>query len=276
MEQLAADPQTAMLVDRRSRYVAEAARSGGLAVRAQWRLPGLIGPDAVHAALLAPLETTPGFVFPRRIETISVAYNRLVDRFYVPDDPGPELSSALFNLIARDYDRLTKLEVNRAISCQLLKSVGADQDHRNLRILDFGCGTGIAVAASRDLKISNHIELVGTDAAPSMLLLAGQHGEMTIPLDEWRALPAASFDGAIAAFVLHYGVPLEDLAHIARQLKEGSRFAANYFKPRPEAIGTLTEKLSGCGLVLQRHDALHSTNGENTMLIFAKAVGKSA
>jgi ubiquinone/menaquinone biosynthesis C-methylase UbiE len=259
---------TALLVDRRARHAQSAADSAGLILETQWVLPTPPDHEAVYAALLSLPTAAEPTRFPRIIVAGGVVYTRLVDRFYLPEDPGPELSSALFNIIAVDYDRLTKFELNRATAQRLLEELrlgGAGVR----RILDFGCGTGVAVLTTAVCQGCG-MDIVGTDASPAMLEIASERGEQTMALAEWRGLPDAAFDGAIAAFVLHYGIPVHDLIHIARQLRPGARFAANFFKPRPEATEALCVALAAQGLTLETREGLTSTNGENVLLVFIK------
>jgi SAM-dependent methyltransferase len=270
LEKFALDASTALLVDRRCRHAQTAADAGGLILEAQWVLSTPVGGDPVHAALLSIPTAPEGGSFPRVIAAEGTSYVRLVDRFYLPEDPGPELSAALFDVIAANYDRLTKFDVNMAVAQRLLQELRL-ADATCPIVLDFGCGTGVAVLAAAGLSDSS-VDIVGTDASPAMLEIAFRRGERTMTLREWRDLPDAAFDGAIAAFVLHYGIPREDLARIARQLRPGARFAANFFKPRPAAVDVLCGAMLENGLVLEKREFLGSTDAANDLLVFVKAL----
>jgi ubiquinone/menaquinone biosynthesis C-methylase UbiE len=274
---LAAEPTAALLLDRRARHLHDVCLATGLRLRDRWTLLSPCGGHKIHAALFIPnkvgSESDPAL--PRRIKTPEVSYTRLVDRFYLPENPGPELASALFDLIAEDYDRLTTLEVNRETAKILLSAVAPSvrEIHCPIRILDFGCGSGVAVDAARRLEITSDLrfELVGTDISPAMIELARCRGEAIMSIDHWRAQPAASWDGVISAFVLHYDVPHQDLARIARQLRPGGRFAANYFKAATGRVDELTSMLAMHGLQLERVQQIATTSSENPMLVFNKA-----
>jgi hypothetical protein len=273
---LEADLETTLLLDRRERHLAEAARAGGLVLSGVWELATGVDGAPIYAALLRPPEHNQDpivrYPFPRLIDTADVSYIRFVDRFYMPAAPEPAVSAALFELIASVYDRVTSAHVNIETARMLLSAVLRDCGLAAPRILDFGCGTGLALSAAYRLDApSPSLELIGTDISKSMLDLAAGRGERVLPLDQWRTLPKDSFDGAISAFVFHFGVPREDLHRIALQLRPGARFAANYFKASSHSVGILVSDLADCGLVLERMEPLVTTpHSENPMLVFAK------
>jgi len=274
LELFDADAETAILMDRRARHIDEAAAAAGLTVRGQWLIDGRLGRSSVHAALLAPSTPAAGHELPKRITTPCASYTRLMDRFYLPDDSGPDVSAALFDIVARKYDQLTQTEINLATAELLLEAACSGRNPLPTRILDFGCGTGVAFAAARRMAPADTgPELTGTDISPAMLRQAADRGQTVISFEEWRQLPPDSFDAAIAVFVMHYGVPPQDLEIIASQMRRGARFAANYFKPRPGAVSALTSILKRFGLVLERDEPLRTTPSDNRLLIFVKTGG---
>ena len=104
-----------------------------------------------------------------------------------------------------------------------------------------------------------------------MLSIARGRGEAVAPLTEWRALPSCSFDAAISCFVLHYGVPTEDLTNIARQLKSGGIFSANLFKSDEITLVQLTRTLRKSGLDLIANEQSGITpDTYNRHLVFKK------
>jgi SAM-dependent methyltransferase len=274
LELFDADAETAILMDRRARHIDEAAAASGLTVRGRWMIDGRLGSGPVHAALLAPPTSAAGRELPKRVTARAASYTRLMDRFYLPDDSGPDVSAALFNIVAREYDQLTQTEINLATAELLLEAACAGR--APCRVLDFGCGTGVAFAAASRMAQAGAVpELVGTDISPAMLRQAAARGQTVVSFEEWRLLPPESFDAAIAVFVIHYGVPSPDLGSIASQMRPGARFAANYFKPRPGAVSALTSTLAGFGLILERDQRLRTTPGDNRLLVFVKPDGDS-
>jgi predicted TPR repeat methyltransferase len=193
------------------------------------------------------------------------AYTRLMDRFYVPISPSTAVVSALFDLIAELYDELigysTNLETARQLITLVLQGAPA-----SARILDFGCGTGIARVALKDMSADAHI--IGTDISTEMLRRAVSRGEEVLTLEQWRK-GSQAYEGAIACFVLHYGVPDSDLVRIAKNLVPGGRFAANLFKASQNDIERLTRLLGQAGLQLVETVA-SMTVSENPILVFER------
>jgi hypothetical protein len=264
----AADPTAMIILDPRSRHIAEAAAAGGLEIAERWSIDGPIGP--VHAALLTGRGRSGASPTPGAIALDDVRYVRLVDRFLLPENPGPIVSAALFDVVASHYDHLTHQAVNTQVAESLLRAV-CDGRAGKQTVLDFGCGTGVArLSAARLATEGIDIELVGTDLSRAMLQLAAKRGEKVIPLPQWRALPAGGFDGAIAVFVLHYGVPDADLASLASQLRNDGRFAANFFKPPQGAIAQLASSLAAHGMRIERDEPLEMTSADNVLLVFRK------
>jgi hypothetical protein len=265
----AADRTAMIILDRRSRHIAEVAAAGGLKIEGRWSIDGPTG--RVHAALLTGRGRSGALPTPGAIAHDDVRYVRLVDRFLLPENPGPIVSAALFDVVASHYDHLTHQAVNTQVAESLLRAV-CDGLAGKQTVLDFGCGTGAAwLSAARLATECIDIELVGTDLSQAMLQLAAQRGENVMPLPQWRELPAGGFDGAIAVFVLHYGVPEADLASLASQLRYNARFAANYFKPTRGAIARLTSSLSAHGMRIEREEPLEMTSADNVLLVFRKA-----
>ncbi|MGJ4929766.1 methyltransferase domain-containing protein [Bradyrhizobium sp. HKCCYLS2038] len=264
----AADPTARIILDRRGRHIADAAAAIGLAVAERWSIEGPFGP--VHAALLTNRGHPEEVGVPGAIALKKLRYVRLVDRFFLPENPGPIVSAALFDVVASHYDDLTRQAVNTKVAESLLRAVCNERAERQT-VLDFGCGTGVAHLSATRLALEGiSIELIGTDLCEAMLRLAAARGEKVMPLPQWRSLPADGLDGAIAVFVLHYGVPQTDLAALASQLKMGRRFAANYFKPPLGAVSRLESSLAAEGLRLEREEPLDMTSADNVLLVFRK------
>jgi SAM-dependent methyltransferase len=280
---LQADRNTTLVLDRRRRHLLQAAVNGGLTLGQTWKVSNSLAGGNIYVGELRPpkgwiYSAERAFLFPRRIDCDHITYVRLVDRFYLPTVPEPAVSGALFDLIAHVYDQLISSEVNLEIARLLLEAVVPPPEihgSAQLRILDFGCGTGLALCALRDLgnPLANQIELVGTDLSPRMLEFAARRGEEVLKLEEWRQMPVASVDGAISSFVLHYGVPQADSALIAGQLSPGARFAANYFKGDKWSIHNLVGQMCAFGLVLERIEPLQTaTDSSNTLVLFIRKV----
>lgn len=194
-------------------------------------------------------------------------YVRLMDRCYVPDAPDPTVVSALFDLIADFYDELIH-DITNLDTARTLLSAVLETELPSPRILDFGCGTGLASKALSDLGLN--ADIIGTDISTEMLRHAAKRGETVLTIEEWRT-DRSTYDGVIACFVLHYGVPDLDLVRIAASLAPGGRLAANFFKAGESDILRLVDLMSDAGLRLIRHTSTTSTStSENPVLVFER------
>jgi len=201
---------------------------------------------AVPVGEVLKLELAPGHV--PRVHAPGVQ-SRLLDRhFYVYRHDAPERRSAceraLFDAIADQYDNEIDEETNRRTIRRLLGTVAAHGGTRRpLRVLDFGCGTGLAAAVA-DPDV---FHLLGTDASDRMLHRAARRGMSTVSLTDLPRLGAGWADGAIASFVLHLAVPAAGIATSATALRAGGVLAANFHKGRGR--DSAAAALAGLGLV---------------------------
>lgn len=203
-----------------------------------------------------------------------IIYQRLLDRFYVPLPPDPIVSTALFDLEARDYDNLVRKAQNVSNITTLLNLVLAALPMvSEVNLLDFGCGTGLSLAALNgvDAKASREIEVVGTDCSLEMLKIATEKGLRTIPFDHWWKLPDECFDGIIASYVFHCGLRSDELAAMARQLRRHGVLVGNYHHATEKAISELCRKAltHNLALVTSHEDLARART--NPVLVFCKA-----
>lgn len=262
LEALTQRKDSALLLDRRADRVG---KLPGAEIERAWVLIEPGGDAKIHASLLRFRD--PQSVPRELYSDHGGCYVRRMDRFFLPEVTDPAVTGALFDFISELYERLTFTKVNVDTAAALLASV-VRHGVAEQRILDFGCGTGLAVVAS--LRLNEDVTLVGTDLSPRMLELAAKRGEIVIPLPQWRTDPKA-FDGAICSFVLHYGVPDSDLALVAKRLRPGARFAANYFKAKPDQVEMLVRTLEMNGLILERTFQIPTALVESDMaLVFKK------
>jgi predicted TPR repeat methyltransferase len=172
----------------------------------------------------------------------------------------------MFDVVADVYDDLATLAVNvgtaRALLQAALEEAGPDP-----LVLDFGCGTGLAATSLK--AMGRRARLLGVDLSSAMLRRAAARGETVIAMDEWRQSPPP-VDAAIAAFVLHYGVAVEDLARIAGSLRLGGRFAANLFRPDSDDVHVLARRLATERMDLLATAEIGGTKAANVMVVFRK------
>ena len=156
---------------------------------------------------------------------------RYMDEFYFCMMPhaGPmarRLVAEFFGWIAESYHRRVDLSRNRENARNLLELVCARTEHPG-RIVDFGCGIGLAKPVADELDL----ELVGYEPDQRMRMRASKVG-----LDSWGHVdlfpyPRNSLRGAIASYVLHLPGVLVDLEGVWRTLlRPGAILAANFHK----------------------------------------------
>jgi predicted TPR repeat methyltransferase len=221
-----------LLLDRRKREIGSLRLSNSrLTIVSTSQYSSPLGPIVYVVTLKRIKRIT--FPLPKLIRSEATIYKRVLDRFYLPRISDPALSTALFDLCASLYDTVIDRKRNVRNICQLLRTVigNATDKRRRLKVLDFGCGTGLSMAAMEALpkKMSARIDLYGTDASSTMLTQASAKGLRILKFSEWQAMLPGSFDAIIASFVLHCGILDIELRTIGRQLRPGGIFVANYF-----------------------------------------------
>jgi len=178
-------------------------------------------------------------------------FRRLLDHFYLPVVPDTTLAVALFDICADAYERLVDVRRNIANIHNLLRVVLAalPSGSRSARILDFGCGTGLAAEALRtfDHPTPASVELIGTDHSEHMLQMASQRGHTVITDAELVNSSDKAFDAAIASYVVHLGLSCEDCLLIARKLRSGGLFVANYHHGGEVELAEIAARLSNVG-----------------------------
>jgi SAM-dependent methyltransferase len=134
--------------------------------------------------------------------------------------------SEFFEHIAPEYESLIDLERNLRNIGNLLailrESIG---DLSGRRILDFGCGTGLAYDS---LKRSN-ARFVGADQSQHMREIAKCRGMDTVGLDDMSGLQSV-FDGAIASYVFHLIADEAAIGVLVHSIKQGGVVVANHHK----------------------------------------------
>ncbi len=277
LAQLMSNKDSVLLFDRRNDVGPQAQALGYNLVEAV-RVRSPIDNTWVNVALLRPHPA--GDVDHKTLISNSRSqpstFVRLLDRFYVPVASDTAISGLFFELIADRYDELTTADINIKSAEILLKAALAYAPANEPRkVLDFGCGTGCVMDALKRLgPLGRNVEILGTDQSAPMLAIARSKGQIVMPLEDWRGLPKNSFSAAVSCFVLHYGVPTNDLARIAKQLKPGACFSANLFKSDHNQLDEIVRLLGDFDLDLSQNEQMETTRmTPNRHLIFIKRSG---
>jgi predicted TPR repeat methyltransferase len=155
-----------------------------------------------------------------------------------PSATPQRLVSALFDRYSERYDRHVAERLKYQTPNLLFDLVARSLPAGELRIVDLGCGTGLAGALLRPLAST----LVGVDISQRMLELArrrGAYDELVCgELIDFLRAQESRFDLALAADVLVYLGDLGGLfANVHRALAPGGRFAFSVEMPDGEELG---------------------------------------
>ncbi len=264
------EPSDLLLVDRRRRGILNLRLLDfGLLLQSVALHKSPLGP-AVFVARLTRADGAEG-PLPIRLSSGSETYRRLLDRFYLPILPDPIISTALFDICASSYDEIIDQERNIQNILRLLGVIKelVTRQGKTIRVLDFGCGTGLAVTAQRRPRSRKNfqIQMYGTDASPVMGKKAAARGERVLSFAEWQKLTPKFFDAIFASYVLHCGIEDRELKIIAKQLMPGGIFVANYFRADHRSLVSIRKRAALFGLVSKTKEC-DLTDVRNPIIIF--------
>lgn len=178
------------------------------------------------------------------------------DRFHLlePGDPAARarVVRSFFDWVAGDYELVTDVERNaeniRALH-GLLETHGLPG---GARLLDFGCGTGLAA------RVIGDPALVGFDQSPTMRAIAAREGPVWGPA-ELAAQPAGCLDGGFASYVLHLRTGGSLVRAALERMREGAVFAANFHRRAGTRWASAIFHATGMRLVCEADGGPHGT-----------------
>jgi len=189
---------------------------------------------------------------PRSFYVSNQEFRRLLDRFHLPAVPDPVLSVALFDLCAEAYERLVDVTKNVANIHNLLQIAitALQRTSGPIRLLDFGCGTGLSIVALQSpvCRSLPRIHITGTDNSAQMLKIAARRGLPVLAKADWASLARGTYDAVIASYVVHLGISQHDCDLIAKQLTPGGVLAANCHRGDAAAVERVAALLRRAGL----------------------------
>jgi predicted TPR repeat methyltransferase len=201
-------------------------------------------------------------ITPHELHIGSTAYVRRLDQFYLPEQHDAATTDAFFTQIADDYDGLVDAERNISNLVNLLREImrRSDAGGRPLRILDFGCGTGLSkVALTRIADSTTNINLLGFDRCARMRETAMRRGLQVLPVAACADLQnlgeSEPFDGAVASYVFHFGVDDVCFNALHGVLRRGGTLAGNYHNATNEALRQLDVAAIAAGFRLEERFA---------------------
>ena len=169
---------------------------------------------------------------------------RYLDRYHLVQDVDSEsstrpLSLLFFERISADYDSIVNIERNRhnvaILLSALLEGAAPDSDRP---ILDFGCGTGLALKVAQ----AHGVQLMGVDACGGMRSVARGRGLAVFAADE---LSSSNARGMFSSYVFHLLERPDELQHLWSLLPADACLVANFHKGRN--VERVTTWLNECG-----------------------------
>jgi SAM-dependent methyltransferase len=162
---------------------------------------GVLGPP--EGTVRYGLEFRPN-VTALQVPTRELSVERYLDRFWLMLPPGPDerqkLLDGFFNAVAEDYESLIDVPRNVANIRHLLTSLQLRVDiDPNDRVIDFGCGTGLAASVAQEMNV----RLIGLDSSENMRRMARARSLATMSPGELARSKKGWFVGAVASYVLH-------------------------------------------------------------------------
>jgi SAM-dependent methyltransferase len=213
-------------------------------------------------------------VVPKSFSVGNQEFRRLLDCFHLPAVPDSALSVALFDLCADAYERLVDVTRNVSNIHNLLRVAIATLtlEAEPVRVLDFGCGTGLSVVALQSFvsSFAGRIQLAGTDRSLHMLEIAARRRLPVLAVADLDANNKRVFDAVVASYVIHLGLSQDDCNLIAKQLAPGGVFVANYHHGDAASVAQATSLLSATGLRAMPLPSIDAGTPANLTLLFGK------
>ena len=165
-----------------------------------------------------------------RISSSGWAETRLMDCAHFILQRNTLIQQALYNdffdYIGSEYESLIDVSRNCENIEYLLEHLSQQiGDLKGATLMDFGCGTGLAVP---QLQAAG-AKFVGVDQSHHMRFIAQHRGMTAVNMASLLAQPN-QFDGAIASYVLHLVSDEIAIAGVVSVLKRGATLVGNFHK----------------------------------------------
>lgn len=179
---------------------------------------------------------------PKIVQVDGQAYFRFMDYIYLPKQPdelSPEQVVALCDLRMELFEKIVDKALNRrVVYCMVggVQRILGPRFNKQLRVLDFGCGTDFSSSLVKERW--NACEIVGVDISRNALNCARENGLSCQAIDLGEPFPFhdGTFDTVIAVFVMHFKTSLEGLPEIHRVLKTEGLFTFNLYNKEPNGL----------------------------------------
>jgi len=178
--------------------------------------------------------------WPATLTSGSRVFARFMDTLYAPLPRNPITTIAIFDACAAAYESLINVDRNTQNIARLLDVIDCRcTSAGQLKVIDFGCGTGLSLSALKSINKPNRFEITGIDKAPHMQSIARSRGMQLTTMHDC-IFPQ---DGIFASYVLNGGTSLMDLQWIANSLSPGGIFVANWLHGQEDEINEALSKI---------------------------------
>ncbi len=140
----------------------------------------------------------------------------------ITDVPG----RLLFGYLSQTYEDLIVEETNVTTYDRLLSEVVRIAGISRPSVLDFGCGTGLAMKS----RWISRVDMTGFDFCEEVGRMATERGLAVLSADDFWTSREISFDFVIASFVLHFPVSPLTMRRLWDLIRPGGCLVANFHK----------------------------------------------
>jgi len=220
------------------------------------------GPNLSRVSFIRLPQPSSSELLPREFWANDERFVRRFETYYTAEYSGAPDVEALFDYLAIQYEQT----IDKALNAQIIRLMFlALADYANtrhlpiVRILDFGCGTGLSweILQSECHHFQCNVELLGCDFAESMVHVCRAKG-FQASKSSYSRTPYLSryFDAILCSFVVHYFMDVRPVTEIARVLRtpgiilynapRSNYVDLNYYSQTIPAILSASGRSVGC------------------------------
>jgi ubiquinone/menaquinone biosynthesis C-methylase UbiE len=175
-------------------------------------------------------------LLPRNILVCGRCYAKRCENFYTPADATPHEVEQFFDYIAGEYEQTIDLRLNRLVVRRMLAAAqefATRHRRQDVRVLDFGCGTGLAWEEVQARRRRNGTcpppLLYGCDLASKMIQQSKLKGFEDVYKCSYAKtdFPTQFFDVIFCSFVAHYFADARPFDEMKRILRPGGLIIFN-------------------------------------------------
>jgi ubiquinone/menaquinone biosynthesis C-methylase UbiE len=170
-----------------------------------------------------------------------------------------------FNFISFDYENFIDTKRNLENIRNLLKIASAHTNFTDeLKILDYGCGTGL----SFDLGKEFNCMIFGFDVCPNMRILASKKGLIVWDEKQFATQSENTIDCVISSYVFHFLIDDTYLKILYKILKPRGILVANFHKNKNREF--IDHALKKIGFKILKSEEIKDNEYHGTYVVYNK------